>query len=87
MLIPPALPAASVAPNVSTKLPTFWPDAAQFWFAQADAQFPIKHVTVSKNKFYHALAVLPHEVAAQLLDLIRTPISPDPSEVLKERST
>ena len=52
-------PALPVAANVSMKLPPFWPDAAKVWFAQADAQFTIKHVTVSKTKFYHAVAILP----------------------------
>ena len=58
---------------VHMKLPTFWPDAAEVWFAQADAQFAIRNISSSKMKFYHAVAVLPQEVASQILDLIRTP--------------
>ena len=61
-----------MAANVSMKLPIFWPDAAEVWFAQADAQFAIRSVTDSKTNFYHAVAVLPQEVALQILDLIRT---------------
>ena len=67
------------------KLPTFWPDMAEVWFAQTDAQFAIWNVTVSKTKFYHAVAVLPQEVASQILDLIRTPPAGDPYCVLSER--
>ena len=52
------------------KLPVFWPDAAEVWFAQADAQFAIRHVTSSKTKFYHTIAVLPQEVASQILELV-----------------
>ena len=48
-------PAASIATNVSIKLLSFWPDAAEVWFAQAYAQFTIKHVTVSKTKFHQAV--------------------------------
>ena len=44
------------------KLPTLWPDAAEVWIAQADAQFVIKAVTVSKIKFYREVAVLPQDV-------------------------
>ena len=33
---PPAVPAVAGA-AVHMKLPTFWPDAAEVWFAQADA--------------------------------------------------
>ena len=31
------------------KLPVFWPEAAEVWFVQADAQFAIKSITVSKT--------------------------------------
>ena len=65
----------------------FWPEAAEVWFAQADAQFAIKTITVSKTKFYHAVASLPQDVAAQILDLICASPAGDPYEVLKERLT
>ena len=45
-------PTVSVANNVAMKLPAFWPDAAEVWFSQADAQFAIKAVTISRTKFY-----------------------------------
>ena len=70
---------------VHMKLPTFWPDAAEVWFAQADAQFAIRNVSSSKTKFYHAVAVLPQDVASQILDLIRAPPTSEPYEVLRER--
>ena len=80
-LFPPSPDAVPVAANVSMKLPTFWPDAAEVWFAQADAQFAIRNLIVSK--FYHAVAVLPQEVASQILDLIRAPPAGDPYGVSK----
>ena len=52
-----------LAANLSMKLPVFWPDSAEVWFAQADAQFAIRNVMVSKTKFYHEVAFLPEEVA------------------------
>ena len=67
------------------KLPVFWPDVAEVWFAQAAGQFPIKHMTVSKTKFYHAVPVLPQEVASQILNMIRAPPARDPYGVLRER--
>ena len=67
---PPTVPMAN---NVAMKLHAFWPYAVEVWFAQADAQFVIKAVTVSKTKFYHTVAVLPQEGAAQILNLIRAP--------------
>ena len=66
------------------KLPVFWPEVAEVWFAQADAQFSIRNVSVSKIKFYHAVAVLPQEVASQILDQIRAPPTGDPYGILWE---
>ena len=47
--LPPTVPMAPM------KLPAFWPDAAEVWFAQADAQFAIK--------FSHGVAVLPQTIS------------------------
>ena len=84
LLSPPSVP---VAANVALKLPVFWPEAAEVWFAQTDVQFAIKSITVSKTKFYHAVASLPQDVAVQILDLIHAPPAGDPYKVLKERLT
>ena len=43
------------------------------------------NVSVSKTKFYHAVAVLPQDFAAQHLDLISAPPSIDPYKVLKAK--
>ena len=83
-LFPPTSDAVSGAANVSMKLPTFLSDAAEVWFTQADAQFAIRKLTVSKTKFYHAVAVFLQEVASQILDLIRAPPAGDPYRVLCE---
>ena len=48
-------------------------------------KFAIRKVTISKTKFYHEVAVLPQEVASQILDLIRAPPAGDPKGVLRER--
>ena len=46
-LFPPSDSSSRVA-NVSMKLPAFWPDTAEVWFTQAEAQFTIRSITVSK---------------------------------------
>ena len=57
-LFPPPASPSQIA-KVWMKLPAFWPDAAEVWFAQADTQFAIHSISVSKTKFYHAVTVLP----------------------------
>ena len=69
-LLPPSI---SVANSVAMKFPVFWPDVAEVWCAQVDAQFAIKTITESKTKFYLPVASLPQDVAAQILDLILAP--------------
>ena len=85
--ISPPSPSVPIPANVALKLTVFWPIAAEVWFGQADAQFAIKTITVSKAKFYHTVASLPQDVAAQILDLIRAPPAGNPYEVLKEHLT
>ena len=83
-LLPPSVPSVPVAANIALMLPVFWPYAAEVWFAQADAQFAIRAITVSKTKFYHAVPSLPQDVAAQILDLIHALSAGNPYEVLKD---
>ena len=71
-------PPSVVAANIALKLPVFWPEAAEVWFAQAEAQFAIKAISVSKTKFYHTVASLPQDVAPQIINLIRAPPAGDP---------
>ena len=81
---PPSVP---VAANVALKLPVFWLDAAEVWFAQADAQFAIKTISVSK------MEVLPRcgqpSLGRSCSDLrpLRAPPAVDQYEVLMERLT
>ena len=70
---------------VAIKLPQFWPEQPYVWFAQAESQFALKHVTVSLTKFHHVVSVLPQQVAAGVLDLIRSPPSSNPYTTLKAR--
>ena len=79
LLAPTSAAVSSTVPstNVALKLPAFWPENAEVWFAQAEAQFAIKAISVSKTKFYYAVASLPQEVATQILDLIRAPPAGD----------
>ena len=71
--------------TVSVKVPAFWPDSAEAWFVQDEAQFALKGVTDSSTKFYYCVSLFNQETANQVLDLIKSPPSSEPYEALKNR--
>lgn len=71
--------------TVSVKVPPFWPDSAEAWFIQTEAQFALKGVTASSTKFYYCVSSFNQETANQVLDLIKSPPSDEPYEALKRR--
>ena len=70
---------------VALKLPPFWPESAEVWFALAEAQFNIKGISNSTTKFYHCVATMSQDGASQMLDLIRDPPASKPYVVFKSR--
>ena len=72
---------------VSVKLPPFWPEKAKLWFAQAEAQFDIKNITVEKTKYSHIVSMLDSKAAEFAMDIIENPPAEDPYKVLKARLT
>ena len=72
---------------VSVKLPPFWPDKAKLWFAQAEAQFTIRNITVDKTKYAHVVSMLDSKSAEFAMDIIENPPEEDPYKVLKTRLT
>ena len=71
---------------VSVKLPPFWPDKTELWFAQAEAQFEIKGITVEKTKYSYVMSMLDTKTAEQAMDLIRAPPA-NPYTELRNRLT
>ena len=70
----------------TVKLPPFWPNKIEVWFAQAEAQFVLAKITREDTKYAHVMAKLDDKFADQVLDIIREkPI--DPYTRLKERLT
>ena len=70
----------------AVKLPPFWPDKIEVWFAQAEAQFILGKITREDTKYAHVMAKLDAKLADQVLDIIRErPINPYTR--LKERLT
>ena len=55
---------------MSVKLPTFWPDMPEVWFAQAEANFRARRITSQKSKFNLVVVALDADTLKGVLDLI-----------------
>ena len=84
---PPANRAAGAVTAVTLKLPPFWPADPQIWFAQVEAQFATRGITVQRTKFDHIIACLSPEYATEVRDLILNPPGDEPYDKLKKALT
>lgn len=72
----PVTPAASTMtspPPPLLRIPPFWPEKPAIWFAQVEGQFAIMRVTDETEKFYHILATLDRQYAAEVEDILTGP--------------
>lgn len=70
--------------RVTVKLPPFWPEEPDIWFAQADAQFRVSGIKDEATKFYYVIAQLEHRYAREVKDLITSPPKDNMYEKLKQ---
>lgn len=68
---------------VSIKLPDFWEQNASAWFAQAEAQFALRDITLDNTKYYYVVAALTNSTAARVVSLIGNPPEQDKYVTLK----
>lgn len=69
---------------VALKLPTFWCENLDTWFAQVEQQFRIRQITQDETKFGHVAAVLDNEAATRAESIIKDPPAHDKYTTLKE---
>ena len=72
---------------VAIKLPPFWRNDPEVWFAQAEAQFAMRSITAEETKYHHVIAALPAEVAQDVRDVLINPPKTEPYTTLKEKLT
>jgi hypothetical protein len=76
---------------VGVRIPPFYPEKPALWFAQLEGQFILSRITSDETKFYHAMAQLEPQYAAEVEDIITSPPAVDKyiklkSELIKRLS-
>lgn len=79
-------PGASVA-RVAVRLPPFWAEEPDVWFAQAEAQFQLAGVKEDTTKFNHIIATLDPRYVREIKDLIKNPPKTEKYAKLKHELT
>lgn len=69
--------------RVGVRIPPFWPEDPELWFAQVEGQFVISNITNDATKFYYVTAQLDHRYAVEVKDIIKSPPATGKYEKLK----
>ncbi|XP_012152709.2 uncharacterized protein LOC105664124 [Megachile rotundata] len=75
---------ASVA-AVSVKVPPFWVEEPEMWFAQLEGQFLVAGITVDATKFAYVVGNLEGRYAREVADIIKNPPIVDKYDTLKRQ--
>lgn len=59
--------------RVSVKVPPFWPERPEIWFAQLEAQFRMSKIVTDLSKFSTVVAAIESNVLAQISDAVLKP--------------
>ena len=74
------------APGIQTaslKLPDFWTDKPEVWFARVESQFGTKGITVDKTKFDYVVSSLDNSTAGEVESILTAPPDNGKYEALK----
>jgi hypothetical protein len=55
------------------RLPLFWPDRPDVWFAQAEEEFELASITRQRTKFNYVVSQLNQQQTAEVEDIISPP--------------
>lgn len=69
--------------KVSVRVPPFWAEEPEIWFAQVEGQFGISGITSDATKFNYVIAHLDHQHSREVKDIIVSPPATQKYEKLK----
>jgi len=70
--------------RVALKIPPFWADEPELWFAQLEGQFALGGITQDATKYAYVLANIETRHAKEVKDLITSPPADNKYEALKK---
>ncbi|XP_075990305.1 uncharacterized protein LOC142985955 [Anticarsia gemmatalis] len=70
--------------RVAVRIPPFWPDDPEIWFAQVEAQFANANVTSDATKFNYVIGNLEYQYSKQVRDILIAPPAENKYEKLKQ---
>lgn len=69
--------------RVGIRVPPFWPEEPEIWFAQVEGQFTISNITSDSTKFNYVIGQLDQQYSKEVKDIIISPPLNDKYEKLK----
>ena len=61
------------ASGISLRLPPFWPEEPELWFAQLEGQFALSRITKEEDKYALTIAHIQPKQAREVKDIITNP--------------
>lgn len=69
--------------RVGVRVPPFWPEEPEVWFAQIEGQFILSNINSDSTKFYYVIGQLEPQYASEVKDIIVSPPAHNKYEKLK----
>ncbi|XP_028165559.1 uncharacterized protein LOC114361304 [Ostrinia furnacalis] len=69
--------------KVAVRVPPFWPEEPEIWFAQVEGQFSISGITADATKFNYVISQLDNKYSREVKDIIINPPATDKYGKLK----
>ncbi|XP_073949238.1 uncharacterized protein [Choristoneura fumiferana] len=69
--------------RVSVRIPPFWPEEPEIWFAQIEGQFSLSNITSDTTKFNYVISNLDQQFCKEVKDIIISPPAANKYEKLK----